>query len=61
MNANMTIADIVAVGAGHNGLVAAAQLASAGKKPEKWLCRTNDSSLTVAPIDHAQLACESRR
>jgi ribulose 1,5-bisphosphate synthetase/thiazole synthase len=32
MNTNMTTADIVAVGAGHNGLVAAAYLATAGKK-----------------------------
>ncbi len=32
MNTTMTIADIVAVGSGHNGLVAAAYLAAAGKK-----------------------------
>lgn len=32
MNTNMTTADIVAVGAGHNGLVAAAYLAAAGKR-----------------------------
>ncbi len=32
MNTTMTTADIVAVGSGHNGLVAAAYLAAAGKK-----------------------------
>src|SRR5579863_6825659 len=32
VNTNKTTADIVAVGSGHNGLVAAAYLAAAGKK-----------------------------
>src|SRR5258708_29697794 len=32
VNTNMTTADIVAVGSGHNGLVAAAYLAAGGKK-----------------------------